>query len=303
MNLKGIAVYLSLSYLLVFLFVFIGHAEGALSMASPNLFQFLLLAALMGIPALCAAIARHFCPDNAPAPHPIWPVRFDMAARVTLLPIAAFAITYLIATLAGLTYPQWNLAGLLNRVSDQMPAPLPPEAEAVAPVAALVFYPLISIAVGATLFALLALGSEIGWRGYLLPRLLPAGRVRAYALTGLLWGIWFVPFLLAWYRETETASGLEPLLRALVLAIVLGAVLGQIADRARSLGAAALGLGAFAGQASGIWGHLFQQSSPPWTGAAGWIAIGVWGLLACMPGLYMPRKPTTEPAAESGAAL
>ena len=101
MNLKGIAVYLSLSYLLVFLFVFIGHAEGALSMASPNLFQFLLLAALMGIPALCAAIARHFCPDNAPAPHPIWPVDFATAARVTLLPVAVFAIACLIATIAG----------------------------------------------------------------------------------------------------------------------------------------------------------------------------------------------------------
>jgi membrane protease YdiL (CAAX protease family) len=41
------------------------------------------------------------------------------------------------------------------------------------------------------------LGEEYGWRGYLLPRLLPLGEIRATLLVSLIWGPWHVPFLLA----------------------------------------------------------------------------------------------------------
>ncbi len=40
-------------------------------------------------------------------------------------------------------------------------------------------------------------GEEYGWRGYLLPRLLPLGEVRATLVVALIWGPWHVPFLLA----------------------------------------------------------------------------------------------------------
>ena len=42
----------------------------------------------------------------------------------------------------------------------------------------------------------LALGEEYGWRGYLLPRLLPLGEIRATLLLGMIWGIWHLPVLL-----------------------------------------------------------------------------------------------------------
>ena len=41
------------------------------------------------------------------------------------------------------------------------------------------------------------LGEEYGWRGYLLPRLLSLGEVRATLVVALIWGPWHVPFLLA----------------------------------------------------------------------------------------------------------
>jgi len=44
---------------------------------------------------------------------------------------------------------------------------------------------------------LFTLGEEYGWRGYLLPRLLPLGEIRATVLVALMWGPWHVPLLLA----------------------------------------------------------------------------------------------------------
>jgi uncharacterized protein len=44
---------------------------------------------------------------------------------------------------------------------------------------------------------LFTLGEEYGWRGYLLPRLLPLGEIRATLLVALIWGLWHVPLLLA----------------------------------------------------------------------------------------------------------
>ena len=58
---------------------------------------------------------------------------------------------------------------------------------------ALVVRLLISIAIGALLGAL---GEEVGWRGYLLPHLMPLGRTRAMLVTGFLHGVWHLPVML-----------------------------------------------------------------------------------------------------------
>lgn len=40
-----------------------------------------------------------------------------------------------------------------------------------------------------------AFGEEFGWRGYLLPRLLPRGPVAATLIVGVIWGIWHAPVI------------------------------------------------------------------------------------------------------------
>jgi uncharacterized protein len=52
---------------------------------------------------------------------------------------------------------------------------------------------LIQVAILALTFAL---AEEIGIRGYLLPKLLPLGRRRALALSGLVWATWHMPLIL-----------------------------------------------------------------------------------------------------------
>ena len=55
---------------------------------------------------------------------------------------------------------------------------------------------LFNILRGLILSMFLALAEEIGWRGYLLPHLLPRGRTGALLLSGLLQGIWHLPIIL-----------------------------------------------------------------------------------------------------------
>jgi uncharacterized protein len=53
---------------------------------------------------------------------------------------------------------------------------------------------LMASALPVTLFTF---GEEYGWRGYLLPRLLPLGEIRATLLLGVIWALWHLPLLLA----------------------------------------------------------------------------------------------------------
>lgn len=47
-----------------------------------------------------------------------------------------------------------------------------------------------ALTIGPLINMLLALGEELGWRGFLLPRLLPIGQWKVILLSGAIWGIW-----------------------------------------------------------------------------------------------------------------
>jgi hypothetical protein len=55
---------------------------------------------------------------------------------------------------------------------------------------------LMLLLIGTPVSALLAIGEEYGWRGYLLPKLLPLGEVKASLIVGLIWAPWHLPLLM-----------------------------------------------------------------------------------------------------------
>jgi membrane protease YdiL (CAAX protease family) len=54
---------------------------------------------------------------------------------------------------------------------------------------------LLAATVGTVLGALSAAGEEIGWRGYMLTRLIDAGVPRPVLVSGLIWGLWHLPLI------------------------------------------------------------------------------------------------------------
>jgi membrane protease YdiL (CAAX protease family) len=70
-------------------------------------------------------------------------------------------------------------------------------------------------AVGMFMSLILASGEEIGWRGYMLTRLIDAGVPRPVLASGLIWGLWHVPLVLAGIY----AAGPSPALSAMLIMI------------------------------------------------------------------------------------
>jgi uncharacterized protein len=100
---------------------------------------------------------------------------------------------------------------------------------------------LIAVTVGPLFNTLFALGEELGWRGYLLPTLLPLGQWRAILLSGAIWGVWHAPAILQGHNYPD-----HPVLGVFLMigfCVLMGVFLSWVYLRAQSPWAPALGHG------------------------------------------------------------
>jgi membrane protease YdiL (CAAX protease family) len=65
------------------------------------------------------------------------------------------------------------------------------------PLATFVVSVLLSATVGALVGAFTAAGEEIGWRGYMITRMIDAGVPRPLLVSGVVWGLWHLPLIFA----------------------------------------------------------------------------------------------------------
>mgnify|MGYP006294190513 CR=1 FL=1 len=101
----------------------------------------------------------------------------------------------------------------------------------------------IVLVLGVTVNAALAVGEEVGWRGYLLWELAPLGFVRASIAIGTIWGLWHAPVIVEGYNYPSF-----PLLGVLVMTaatITFAFVYTALVARARSVLAAVFFHGVF----------------------------------------------------------
>jgi len=98
-----------------------------------------------------------------------------------------------------------------------------------------------ALTIGPLFNTLFAMGEELGWRGYLLPGLLPHGQMRAILLSGLIWGFWHAPVILQGHNyPSQPALGVFMMI---VFCVLFGAILSWIYLRTHSPWAPALGHG------------------------------------------------------------
>lgn len=118
------------------------------------------------------------------------------------------------------------------------------------PIALLVLAQISIIPLGAVLNLPPSLGEEIGWRGYLFPRLQDRwGTTPAILLSGLIWGLWHAPLILLGYNYPN-ASGPLALLLMVGMCTVFGAVFSWLRARSGSVWPAAIAHGTFNATAS-----------------------------------------------------
>lgn len=86
---------------------------------------------------------------------------------------------------------------------------------------------LFNVGVGAVTAAFTAFAEEIGWRGYLLTRLIHAGVPRPVLVSGVIWGLWYVPLIAAGLTFADHPSMLGAILVSMVWFVATGFLLAR----------------------------------------------------------------------------
>ncbi len=124
---------------------------------------------------------------------------------------------------------------------------------------------------------LFGFGEELGWRGYLLPKLMVLGKVKAYLLLGIVWGLWHLPLIIIGF--TYPGQPILGTLAFMALTITFGIYLNELTLNHRSSILAGWVHGVFNSQKLGIWPLLFPMINPLIGGFAGIVGIIVWLIL------------------------
>jgi len=237
--------------------------------------------ALLMSPAFAALVAALLCRDSEYPKWDLWPVaKFPALALAALAPLL-FVAVYTITTLAGWTTPDWTVRALHTAKYSVDPSFF------------IVAGFLLSIVAGPTLLAVVCAGTELGWRAYLFPKLLPLGRIPAHLLIGLFTAVWTFPLVSLVYLDPKGALGQFPYLFG--ICVVVSAFLDELWLRTRHAGLTAVAAGCFLGQATGMWQYLFPRADLPFSGTQGVVSIVVWFIAA----IVLSRFPLSHSASNA----
>ena len=151
-----------------------------------------------------------------------------------------------------------------------------------------------SLLIAPALNAIFAFGEEWGWRGFLLPKLLPLGQWPALLWTGALSGLWYSPVILLGYNYPSHPK--FGIVLMTIFCVIFGVLFGWLRLATGSIWPAAIGHGAL--NAVGVIPYVVADGNYPidtahvtilgWTG---WILP----LLVIVLLVILKRLPVAEP--------
>lgn len=186
---------------------------------------------------------------------------------VVLLVPVLFGVMYGVSWLFGLAEPDFSMASLAQVAGSR---------EDVTPDSVMQVYLPMSIFIGPFIHFLFTLGEEIGWRGFLLPRLMPYGKTTAYLVVGIFWGLWHAPII--WVGFNYPGHPLAGIGMMCLLTSAFGIFLNEMTLHYRSVLLAAFIHAAVNAQGFGVWQWVFPDVNPLLGGPTGLVGAAVWAL-------------------------
>ncbi len=244
--------------------------------AIPGAFGQIIVLVVMWVPTFAALTTVKFITHERPAIGSFRLGSYKPYIEAAIALPIAFAVIYGSTWLLGLARLDLKLehfrAMFLNAGIDFPPIPDPAQ-----PIFGLLFA---SLVIGPFVNGFIAMGEEIGWRGYLLPRLMPLGKVKAYLLSGVIWGLWHTPLVLIGFTYLD-----QPILGSfmfIAMTTALGVYINELTIQNNSCILAGWAHGIFNAQKLGVWSLIFPGVNPLIGGYAGIIgivilfALGFW---------------------------
>lgn len=224
-------------------------------------------------------------------------IRYLVLALV--VPVALILAALVVGALLGV-YPAdfVHFSGFAQSLDAQLAdlgeGPLP------IPIGILVLAQFANVLIGAIINTIPALGEELGWRGWLLPKLLPLGIVPAIVISGVIWGLWHAPLILLGYNYGD-APGWLALAAMVGMTTVIGAVFSWLRIRSQSVWPAAFAHGAFNAAAGFSFifimaGETFSPLEASILGWTGWLVPLILVVVLLATGQF--RAPATQTVSE-----
>ncbi|WP_444964187.1 lysostaphin resistance A-like protein [Nocardiopsis sp. M1B1] len=308
-DLRSVGVFTALAFALAWLVALpLWFGDGLTSPWFP-----LVATAVMMTPAIAALVVVFLVerPRRKAWTLGLWPLRpfrrlLGYSALGIVVPIALVLSALPVGALLGV-YPAdfANLSAFRQALTEQAGAA--GAAEIPIPVGALIAIQLAALPVAAFVNLIPALGEELGWRGWLLPRLMPLGTLPALLVSGVIWGLWHAPLILLGYNYPD-APGWLGLTAMVGMCVVVGAVFGWLRLRSGSVWPAALAHAAFNG-AGGTYllfakaGEHVDTTQATILGWSGWIVPLVLVVVLIATGQFSSAKHPSAPPSGEGPSL
>lgn len=252
-------------------------ASGVSFLGVPPILAQYMIAGLMWAPTIGAVIVRRFVLHEslrtADARLHIGSLRHYLLVLLAM-PIG-FALVYGITVLLGVGTLDLSLQSFFDSMAGLTPEPI--TLPMPAPMMILLMF-VLSTFVAPLINSIFAFGEEYGWRGFLLPQLLPLGRWQTHLISGVIWGLWHAPLILMGFNYPGFPWA--GILWMCGLTTLLGIIENEWTLRYNSTILAASIHGAFNSQAYGIWRVIVPDAQPLLGGMGGLVGLAVLGIAA-----------------------